>query len=250
MAAQSSYRASANHGRTLPRTPATGTSHVNVGPTERVLSVAAGAALAVYGLRRKSSAASVGLTTLGASLVLRGASGFCPFTEIFGRGSVEHQPEPIEIKETLFIDQPVERVYGYWRRLENLPRFMQHLESVRQLDERHSHWAARIPGGLGTVEWQSEITADEPNRLLAYRTLPGSQVDHSGEVRFRRVEGGGTEMQVIQHYRAPLGDLGKGVAKLLNPIGAQLLRNDIRRFKHALESGTAATAADSQHEHQ
>lgn len=228
----------------MPRTPATGTSHVNVGSAERVLSTAAGAVLAYAGIKSKSKVGGAALAALGATLVFRGASGYCPMNDVFGRDSAHEQPEPIEIKETFTIYRPIEQVYGFWRRLENLPRFMEHLESVRQLDERRSHWQGRIPGGLGTIDWEAEITTDEPNRLLAYRSLPGSQIDQSGEVRFREAEGGkGTELQAIMHYRAPAGSLGQGVAKLLNPALAELVRSDMRRFKMLLEAGEIPTVA-------
>ncbi|UOQ70101.1 YgaP-like transmembrane domain [Hymenobacter cellulosilyticus] len=237
-----SSRAYAESAGYRPRTPATGTSHVNVGPTERVLSALAGAVLAYAGTRSKSKASGVGLAALGTSLALRGATGYCPLNSVFGRDSATKQPAPIEIKETFTVYHDIDQVYGYWRRFENLPTFMEHIESIEELDERHSHWVARIPGGLGTVAWDSEIIRDEPNRLIAYQSLPGSQVDQSGEVRFRQAEGNkGTELQVVMHYRAPLGTLGQGVAKLLNPALAEFIRSDIRRFKMMLETGEVPT---------
>ncbi|AYA36341.1 SRPBCC family protein [Hymenobacter oligotrophus] len=224
----------------LPCTPATGTSHVNVGPGERAVSAAAGAVLAYAGLKTNSRAGGAALAALGAALLFRGASGYCPLNDLVGRDSAQAQPEPVEINETFIISRPVEEVYAFWRRLENLPRFMQHLESIQQRDARHSHWKARIPGGLGTVDWDAEITTDEPNRLLAYRSMPGSQVDQSGEVRFRQAGAGATELQTIMHYRAPAGALGQGVARLLNPAMAELVRRDMLRFKQLLEAEGAA----------
>lgn len=230
--------------RLAPTTPATGTSPVNVGATERVLSVAAGALLAYLGLKRESTAAKVGLTALGADLVVRGTTGYCWANQLAGRNSAQKsdQPAPVEIVQTFTIFRPAAEVYGFWRQLENLPRFMQHLESVRQLDERRSHWEARVPGGLGTIGWEAEITADEPGRRLAYRSLPGSQVDQAGEVLFREAPGNrGTEVQTVMHYRAPAGALGQGIAKLLNPVTKQLVREDLRRFKQLMESGEIPT---------
>ncbi|TGE08443.1 SRPBCC family protein [Hymenobacter fodinae] len=225
-----------------PKTPATGTSLVNVGPTERVLSTLAGAALAYAGIQSKSKAGGAALAALGTGLAFRGVAGYCPLNDVFGRDSAAKQPKPIEIKETFTVYRDIDRVYGYWRRFENLPNFMEHLESIEELDQRRSHWVARIPGGLGTVEWDSEVTRDEPNRLIAYQSLPGPQVDQSGEVRFRQAEGGkGTELQVVMHYRAPLGALGQGVAKLLNPALSELIRSDIRRFKMMMETGEVPT---------
>ncbi|OON67664.1 SRPBCC family protein [Hymenobacter sp. CRA2] len=241
MTAQQSFRGAAPNA-TAQRTPATGTAHVNVGLTERVLSAVAGAALAYAGTQTRSKIGKPVLLALGAGLALRGASGYCPLNQAFGRDSAPTQLAPVEIKETFTISRPIDEVYAYWRQLGNLPRFMEHLESVRQLDQRRSHWEARVPGGAGTISWEAEITTEEPGRLLVYRSLPGSQIDQSGEVRFRPAEGGqGTEIQTITRYRAPGGALGKGVAKLLNPALAELVRRDVRRFKMVMETGEAGT---------
>jgi uncharacterized membrane protein len=176
-------------------------------------------------------------------MVLRGASGYCPLNAALGYDSAsKRQTEPIEIIQTFTIYRPVPEVYAFWRRLENLPRFMRHLEEVRELDERRSHWVARIPGGLGTLEWDAEITADDPGRLLAWQSLPGSAVDTTGRVTFREAPGDkGTEIQAIIRYRAPGGAIGQGVAHLLNPATSQLVREDMRRFKQIMETGELTT---------
>ena len=231
-------------GQLPPTTPATGTSRVNVGTVERVLSVAAGMLLAYYGLHRRSTAAKVSATALGADLVVRGATGYCWANQLLGRNSAakSEQPAPVEIVQTLTILRPAAEVYDFWRHFENLPQFMHHLKSVTQLDERRSHWEAPIPGGMGSIAWDAEITAEEPGQRLAWRSLPGSQVDQAGEVLFREAPGNrGTEVQAILHYRAPGGGLGQGIAELLNPALSQLVREDLRRFKQLMESGEIPT---------
>ncbi|HEX8425284.1 SRPBCC family protein [Hymenobacter sp.] len=234
--------AAAGRRKALP-TPARGTSRVNVGFAERLLSAAAGGVLLYLGMRRGTKpAATVGYSVVGGSLVFRGASGYCPLNETLGRNSVAKQLDPIEITETFTIYRPVQEVYAFWRQLENLPRFMQHLERVEQIDERHSHWEARVPGGLGTVAWDAIILTEYPNRLLVYQSLPGSAVDHAGRVTFREAPGDkGTEIQSVISYRAPVGALGQGVAKLFNPAFKQLVRSDMRRFKQIMETGEIST---------
>lgn len=246
MATRKSHVAAGYYGDA--HTPATGFATVNVGAAQRILSAAGGALLTYYGLRQQRQAKKAlgwGLATLGASLVLRGASGYCPVTQLVSRDSAQKSAsEPLKIVETFTINRPVEEVYGFWRHLENLPRFMQHIESVQQLDARRSHWKAPIPGGLGSVEWDSEIVNDEPNLLLAWQSLPGSDVDQSGEVRFLTAPGDkGTEVQAVLHYRAPGGALGQGAARLLNPALAELVRSDLRRFKQLMEAGEISTIA-------
>jgi len=130
-----------------------------------------------------------------------------------------------------------EEVYAFWRRLENLPRFMEHLESVRTIDERHSHWRARGPAGV-SVEWDAQIVIDRPNELIVWRSLPGSAVSNSGQVRFVRAPGDrGTEVHVELIYRPPAGKLGVAVAKLLGEEPAQQVATDLRRLKQVLETG-------------
>ncbi|HEX8330535.1 MAG TPA: SRPBCC family protein [Hymenobacter sp.] len=243
MATRNSHVAAGLYGDA--HTPVSGLAQPNVGATERILSAAGGALLAYYGLRkrRESKGLGLGLAALGTSLVLRGASGYCPVNQLVGRDTSEQAPsKTIKIVETFTINRPVAEVYEFWRKLENLPRFMQHIESVVQLDERRSHWKANVPGGLLNVEWEAEIVNNEPNLLLSWQSLPGSEVDNAGEVRFLDAPGDkGTEVQAVIHYRAPAGALGRGVAKLLNPALAEMVRSDLRRFKQLMEAGEITT---------
>src|SRR5205814_5243518 len=100
------------------------------------------------------------------------------------------------------VDRPREEVYRFWRNFENLPRFMEHLESVRVLDERRSHWKARAPAGA-TVEWDAEIVEDRPNELIAWRALHKADVPNAGSVELVPAPKGGTEVRGPRHYRVP-----------------------------------------------
>lgn len=135
------------------------------------------------------------------------------------------------------IYKPVEEVYAFWRSLENLPRFMPHLKSVRELDARRSQWSAEGPAGI-SVEWEAEIVAEQPNELIAWRSLPGSQVHHCGEVRFQpALNRPGTEVRVDMEVRMPAGPAGELAAKLSGKDPGQEIANDLRTFKQILETG-------------
>ena len=65
---------------------------------------------------------------------------------------------------------------------------MQHLESVQVVDDKRSHWVAKAPAGR-KVEWDAEIINEIPGELIAWRTLPGSDVISAGSVHFSRATG-------------------------------------------------------------
>ncbi|MGN9806102.1 SRPBCC family protein [Micromonospora sp. L32] len=135
------------------------------------------------------------------------------------------------------VNRPASEAYRFWRDLENLPRFMAHLESVRADDLRRSHWTARGPAGR-LVGWDAEIVEDRPNELIAWRSLPGAQVPNAGRVRFVPAPGDrGTEVRVELGYAPPAGRLGRAVAKLFGEEPEQQIRDDLRRFKQVLETG-------------
>lgn len=147
----------------------------------------------------------------------------------------------IRAHKSMTIDRSPEDLYRVWRDIGNLPRWMNHLQSVRVTGENRSHWVVKAPAGT-TVEWDAEITEDRPNERIAWRSLPGGAVDHSGSVRFERAPGGrGTEMHMELAYRSPGGLLGAAVAKLFGQAPGQHIQEDMRRFKQAMEAGEAAT---------
>jgi uncharacterized membrane protein len=150
----------------------------------------------------------------------------------------------IELRRAVTIDRPREEVYAFWRNFENLPRFMEHLVSVRVLDDRRSHWRARVPGGA-TVEWDAEIIEDRPNELIAWRSLDQSDVPNTGTVRFLPSPHGGTEIRVELRYEVPGGRLAGTAAKVLGKVPEIQVASDLRRLKQVLELGEIVHSDDS-----
>ena len=152
----------------------------NVGTAERALSFVAGVWLfsKAFSGRNKLFKA-----LLGGALVYRAGKGYCPLYKALDvDGTSSHNR--VLVDTDIIVNKPREEVYAYWRNLENLPIFMKHLESVRELSELHSVWTARIPGGLGNLEWKCEISSDVPNESIKWKSTPDSQVDNTGLVRF------------------------------------------------------------------
>jgi len=134
------------------------------------------------------------------------------------------------------INRSPDEVYAFWRQLDNLPRFMKHVQRVDVLDQTRSHWVAKGP--VGNVEWDAEITQDEPGRLIAWTSTGSSALWNRGQVRFEPAPGNrGTEVHVDLEYAPPAGPIGVAVARLLGEEPSQQIAGDLRRFKSILETG-------------
>ena len=143
----------------------------------------------------------------------------------------------VRVERVATINKPVHEVYEFWRQFQNFPRFMRHLESVEVLGERRSRWRAKAPAGR-TVEWEAEMVEDREDEWIAWRSLPGSQVENSGSVRFSPAPGArGTEVRVQLQYSPPAGRLGQGIAWLFGEAPEQQIHDDLHRFKQLMETG-------------
>jgi uncharacterized membrane protein len=222
---------------------------INVGRTERWISAITGAALLGYSLRRRRLRAL--LLPLGAGLVRRAVTGRCEINRALGRNSALAEGTASGVaslergggtktEQSVVVARPRDDLFQFWRRFDNLPRFMDNLESVTILDGRHSHWVAKGP--LGTrVEWDAEIHNEIPDELIAWRSLPGSDVDQAGSVHFTPAPGGGTEVRVVMRYATPAGRAGDAVAHVLGDDPGRQIADDLRRFKQVMEAGEIPT---------
>lgn len=227
-----------------------GSSRINVGKNERWLSMGGGALLTTIGLRRGGIGGAL-LAAIGGAIAFRGATGYCPINNAIGRDTSDDKTETgvMEISQYVTVNKPREEVYQYWRQLENLPRFMHHLERVTTQDSKRSHWVARLDvanptaQSLSKIEWDAEITEEDTNNRLMWRSVPGASVDNSGEVQFTDApNNAGTIVQVIIKYRAPEGLVGEALAKVFNPLFKKMVTDDIKRFKQLLETETGPLA--------
>jgi uncharacterized membrane protein len=159
-------------------------------------------------------------------------------------GDAERHPSEAElpIETCVTINHPHTELFAFWRRFENLPQFMRHLESVHETGDRRSHWIAHVPAG-GSVEWDAEIVEEEDGRMISWRSLPGSQVHNVGTVWFEDAPGGRGTVVRVQMEAEPGG--GGGVAhalgKALEPLTTRQVHEDLRRFKSLMEAGEIPT---------
>lgn len=205
----------------------------NVSTMERILMIAGGTYLLYKALNKNEK--DFGKSTLASTMITRGLSGYCPVYKAI-ENIKEHSNSNVNIRIKSYINQPVSKVYNFWRNLENLPRFMNHLESVTKIDNTTSTWVTRGIAGVGKLSWNAEIVSDEKDKQLSWHSLPDASVENAGKVLFS-TNGMGTDLDVTISYRAPLGIIGEEAAKLLNPFFTKMVKDDIENFKTYLESG-------------
>ena len=224
----------------------TAESEVNVGPMERLASLAGGGLLAAYGLSRGSTSGIV-LALAGGALAYRGFTGHCMTYEALGVSTAYHRPgtsipsgQGIKLEESITVQKSAEELFSFWRKLENLPSVMRHLVSVTETGFKTSHWVAEGP--TGNVEWDAEIITERANELIGWRSLEGSEISTSGSVHFEHAPGErGTEIRVVLSYKPPAGRVGSALAWLMGRNPQQEIREDLRNFKRMMETGCLPT---------
>jgi uncharacterized membrane protein len=158
-----------------------------------------------------------------------------------------HKEKETTIKRTIVVDRSPDDAYRFWRNFENLPTFMTYLESVRITGDRRSHWIATGPAGL-TIEWDAELTDDQPGRLVAWRSLPDTTFENAGVVRFEKAPGNrGTLVQLEMDYAPNGGTLNVTVGKILGGDIGRRIAHDLRNFKQVLEIGEVTESDASIH---
>jgi uncharacterized membrane protein len=190
------------------------------------------------------------LAAIGGGLLYRGATGHCSLYSALGVSSCdsceaqgEARTTRVHIAESILIDKPASELYAFWRDFRNLPAIMSHLESVEVIDDRRSHWVAKAPWLVGgSVEWDAEITDDQSNSRIAWRSLPGSLVPNQGVVEFERAPGDrGTIVHVAMDYAPPAGHVGNLLARLFGDNPKSQIHEDLRNLKRILEIGDLLT---------
>ena len=214
---------------------------VNLGITERVVSLAGGSFLIYHALKNDQKTYQIPATLAGLYLLSRAATGHDPIYSLAGKHKLPDTVKNINIITKFTVNKPRQEVYDFWRKLSNLPLFMEHLEQVEVLDEKRSHWKSKLPGHLGTIEWDAEIVKEIDGELLGWNSLPGASIHNAGKVEFRDADENGTELHVVISYRAPFGDIGEGIASLLNPMVKKMIIKDVKGFKRYIEAGDIVT---------
>ena len=237
-----------------------GDMRVNIGRVERWLSMVAGGALVAYGLKRREAPGGAAAIA-GAALLYRGATGHCDLYQALGvnrahgrangntfrgdgtgwiadRGSDTRAQlgghRGIHVEESVTIDRPISELYRFWRNFENLPQFMEHLESVAMREEGISHWVAKGPART-RPEWDARIINEVENKVIGWQSLEGSTISTAGSVNFDE-DIQGTRVTVHLQYNPPGGRAGAVVARIFGEEPSQTIRENLGRFKQLMEA--------------
>jgi len=190
-----------------------------------------GGALAIYGITRRSP--------LGIALAASGG------TVAVLAAKRKSSPES-SASSTILINCTPQEVYRFWRDFENLPRFMNRLETVTKLDDRRSRWVALGPGGK-PIHWDAEIINERENEHISWHSLPDSDIQVDGRVDFRSAPAGrGTLIDVRIEYSPSLGS-GNTLANFLNKGANFIMRQDLRRLEAMMEAGEIPTIEGQSH---
>ena len=204
----------------------------NWSPGPRLLAAAAGVVLLAASVGRQRAAA-LALTSLGLAALVRSTINR-PLSSLIGSSAVAE--DGIVVQKSIHVHATPEEAYDAWRDLERFPQFMSHVREVKALGDNKYRWSVDGPANI-PVTWESEITADVPNELIAWHTLENSPVQSAGIVQFEASSYGGTRIHVRMSYRPPGNVAGQTIAKIFGRDPKRQMDDDLMRFKSYLEEG-------------
>ncbi|MFM9370150.1 SRPBCC family protein [Streptomyces sp. Da 82-17] len=138
------------------------------------------------------------------------------------------------VKESVDVDVPLHAAYNQWTQFEDFPKFMDGVDEVRQLDDRHNHWVTSI-GGMRR-EFDTEIVDQLADDRITWRTIGGDTAQR-GSVRFERLDDLHTRVELTMDVE-PSGVAEKGADAL--GVVDRRVKGDLHRFKDFMESGEAS----------
>jgi uncharacterized membrane protein len=138
------------------------------------------------------------------------------------------------IEKTIEVDAPLSRVYNQWTQFEEFPQFMDGVEQVKQIDDRHLHWVASVGGKR--KEWDAEIVEQVPDERIAWKSTSGAQ--NAGVVHFRPKDHNHTIVSLRLDYE-PEGAMEK-TGDALGLLSSKL-EGDLERFKDFIQHRSTET---------
>ncbi len=146
--------------------------------------------------------------------------------------AIAPRTQAIHLQKSIEIQASPETVFNIWAKYDNFPQFMSHLVEIQTLDAERSHWTMRGPAGVN-LEWDAALTKYLEPTMLAWKTEPGSPIEHNGLVRFES-SNGGTRVTVRMFY-GPAAGRSDSLVALLGNDPERELEEDLLRMKNFIE---------------
>lgn len=198
-------------------------------PSKRLLVGATGAALAVYGWKRKDAAGKA-LSLLGTGMAVRSTMR----QHLRASLAIGESSPGFEIEKTIRINAPISDLYDFWTNPENYPKVFSHVAKIERMGENLYRWTINGPGGI-PVGWEGVITRTIPNTLVEWKSLPGSAIANFGVAHFDAHYDASTRINIRMFYRPPAGILGKFFAEMVGADAEKILDQDLKRLKYMFE---------------
>jgi uncharacterized membrane protein len=140
------------------------------------------------------------------------------------------------IEQSIDVQVPVRTAYNQWTQFEAFPQFMEGVDSVKQLDDKHLHWIADIAGIRR--EWDAEITEQTPDQRIAWRATDGTE--NAGVVTFHHISDDTTRV-MLQLEFDPEGFV-EHAGDALGFVRSRT-KGDLERYKSYVETRGSETGA-------
>lgn len=230
--------------------------NANVGEKERWLSALGGGALLLYGLKKRSWP-GLALALLGGAFVYRGATGRCPVYQALEIDTAKKEravpseretgaaPEDgwVKAEKSILVQKEPEAVYRFLQNVENLPRLLGHLESVRGKNHHHSHWIAKANKGI-ELDWEAEAIDEKVNERITWRAIEDGNIDNLFSTRLEKGPNGeGTLVRLSLQYNTDRSLLGAAFGRLFGKNPESILEEALAQLKQIVETETADSAA-------
>jgi len=191
---------------------------------------AAGLGGALLGLNADRRTRSI-LRLLGIGLIAFAAQ---PLLEQ-GVEIVGEKRRRVSFKSVLDIERPVADVFAFFKNFENFAHVTTGIRSVIDYEDGRSRWEVMTPSGR-TLSWNAVVTKYVPNSVIAWESVPHSDVETTGLVRFTPIAPGWTRLELAFTYRPARTDLADAVHSLLAPRATRRLRAGLEQARHYIES--------------
>lgn len=141
------------------------------------------------------------------------------------------------IQHSIEVSVPVHMLYRQLTQFQDYPQFMDNVESVRQIDETHLHWTTKMANR--PVEWHAEITKQENDRSIAWRTA--DDLSNGGKIEVEALSADASKATFI--FDVAPGQFPGILAGDTEQEMAHHLRQSLEKLKDFVEAGGAEKAS-------